>query len=123
MGWEMGRTGGGERAPRLRWKGPVLWLGLCMGLVAASSAHADADALKWIPADTRVVFQIDPRRASQQPKAREMLGLDPLLAKVSRLPGEGITARLVAYVSEGATARPVVITQGSQSLAKAVEKM
>jgi hypothetical protein len=69
------------------------------------------------------VFQIDPRRASQQPKAREALGLDPLLAKLSRLPGESITGRLVAYVNEGTTARPLVVTQGSSSLAKSVEKV
>src|SRR5262245_1415079 len=89
------------------------------------AAHAANEALRWVPDDTRVVLQIDPLRAGQQPKTREALGLDPLLARLaaSRLPQDQSRTCIVAYVNEGTVARPFAVTTSAGSLATAFDKL
>jgi hypothetical protein len=112
----------GDRSRRRTGFAALLALATTVGL--ASSVIA-ADPLRWIPSDTRVVFQIDPSRADRQPKARQALGLDAVFAKIvaARLPADRVATRIVAYVNEGTAARPLVLTQGTQPFGKSFEKL
>jgi hypothetical protein len=102
-------------------------IALLSSAVTSSPAIARAanEALRWVPDDTRVVLQIDPMRAVQQPKTREALGLDPLLARLaaSRLPQDQARTCIIAYVNEGQVARPLAITTSPGSLATAFDKL
>ena len=82
----------------------------------AGAAHADLDVWRWIPAQTRVIVQYDPH-ARDQLRAREVLGVDALVARF------GTAARLspldhmtVAYVPASGGAQPVAFAHGAASL-------
>ena len=105
------------------------WLGLgrfifCVGVVvgtgsAVAGAAADTDVLRWIPADTRLIFQIDPAGAAAQPRARQALGVDALLARFSapHLAAAKLRRVTVAYVLQAGTPSPVAFTQGQSPFA------
>ena len=108
------------------WAGQAI-LGLLFAGAAllGTAARARADSLHWVPADTRVLFRVDPQNAASQARARAALGLDALLGRLATgsLPSALVQDRVVAYVVEGTASHPVVFTNGTESLARAYEKL
>lgn len=98
----------------------ILQTSVCVvaALPLAAGAATDPEVLRWIPADTRVVFQVDPAGARAQPRAREALGLDALLAPFAapRLDAVKLHRVTVAYVPSAGTTSPVAFTQGQAAL-------
>lgn len=84
----------------------------------AAAALAGTDVLAWLPEDTRVVVDVDPRQVEAQPAVCVALGLDALLARAAarQLPGEQRRVQTIAYIEEGRAARPVVFTTGTKGL-------
>src|SRR5262245_61241007 len=89
------------------------WLRLVLGAAVVVCGHAGADPLRWISSDTRLVFDVDPQRQASQPRAREALGLDPLLARfaVPRLDAAQVRQVMLAWVSRAGQTVPVAIVQ------------
>lgn len=85
---------------------------------AAAAAATDTEVLRWIPADTRVIFQIDPTTAAAHPRAREALGVDALMAPFAapRVDAAKLRRVTVAYVSAAGAVAPVAFTQGQSAL-------
>jgi len=105
------------------WMGAVvLGVATCCG---AASALAGTDVLGWLPDDTRVIVDIDPRQAEAQPAVGVALGIDALLARSSarKLPPEQRRMQTIAYVEEGKAARPVVFTLGTNGLERDVARL
>jgi len=97
----------------------ILQVGVCLvAALQAAGAAADPEVLRWIPGDTRVVFQVDPAGARAQPRAREALGLDALLAPFAapRLDAAKLHRVIVAYVPSAGTTSPAAFTQGQAAL-------
>jgi hypothetical protein len=85
----------------------------------ASVADAAGDALRWIPADVRVLVQVDPRLAGRQPKARAALGLDPIVERCATMQRALPEVRRIdiVFVSADGDTTPVAIAHGDGSLA------
>lgn len=115
-GMEVGVGRGAARAGRSAWLGRVAVLGAA---VAATGAGAADDLLRWIPADIRVLVQVDPRVAAGQPKARGALGLDPILGRfvtARNAPAEVRRVDLVFLSADGDTS-VVAVVHGTGTLA------
>ncbi len=93
---------------------------ISIGLGANASVQAEIDLTRWFPADTRVLLQIDPARAAAQPRTREALGIDAVMAPFAspRLQGGKLQRVTVAYVAEAGAVQPVAFSQSAASLAK-----
>jgi hypothetical protein len=90
-----------------------------IGLAAGGQAEA-SDVLRWIPAGTRVVLDVDPAASARQPRTREALGLDALLgANPARRSLSRAARRVtVAYVAAGSGTTPVVFAHGAGGLGR-----
>jgi hypothetical protein len=94
------------------------------GVLATQQARAE-DLWRYVPEDTRVVFQVNSPQVDRQPMARDALGTEPILARLvsRRLPATERKRQIVAYVQEGKSAQPVVFTCGSPQLEAAFKKL
>jgi hypothetical protein len=97
----------------------VTGMAISMGFGANVRAHADVDLTRWLPAGTRVLLQVDPVRAAGQPRTREALGIDAVMATFAspRLEAGKLQRVTVAYVPDSGASQPVAFSQATASLA------
>jgi hypothetical protein len=113
-------VGSARRRPARR-RGAILAALLCITTAAATEARADAaDVLQWIPADTRVVIDLQPGASTRQPRAREALGVDALLGATPARRRLAQAAELVtvAFVPVDGSPVPVVFARSAGGLEK-----
>lgn len=115
-------VGSARRRPATRPRGAlVLAALLCFTAATATEARADAaDVLQWIPADTRVVIDLQPGASTRQPRTREALGVDALLGATParRRLAQAAEQVTVAFVPVDGTPAPVVFARSAGGLEK-----
>jgi hypothetical protein len=89
------------------------WLQVALTAALVMAGRGEADVLRWVPTGTRLVFDLDPQRAASQPRAREALGVDLLLARfaVPRLDAGRLRRITLAWAVSGGRTAPIALSQ------------